>query len=308
MKAICVDDEALLVNHLVSLCRELPPLTEAVGFTRARDALAWLRDHDADLAILDIDMPDMSGMDLAKEIRKMKPEVAIIFLTGYAEFALQAFDLRVSGYLLKPVTKERLAAEVAHALADGTTTVCPAKVSITVCHLLTMAAGLTTQTIRDMAGGDYPVARIMPNTPCAIGAGVVQLCCLDVTEVEREELKTLLSGAGLVDELDEGLIDAACAVSGCGPAFAYLFLDALAQGGISCGLSEDKALLYAAKMLEGAAKLAAQSDKTPEQLKQAVCSPGGATIQGVHALERAKFPEIVAEAVKAAYRRTLELK
>lgn len=174
--------------------------------------------------------------------------------------------------------------------------------------LLTMAAGLTTQTIRDMAGGDYPVARIMPNTPSAIGSGVVQLCCLDLTQAETDELKLLLSGAGLVDELDEGLIDAACAVSGCGPAFAYMFLDALAQGGISCGLPEDKALVYAAKMLEGAAKLAAQSDKRPEQLRQAVCSPGGATIQGVYALEQANFSQTVMEAVKAAYRRTLELK
>ena len=174
--------------------------------------------------------------------------------------------------------------------------------------LLTMAAGLTTQTIREMAGGDYPVARIMPNTPCAIGAGMVQLCCLDLTQEEREELKLLLSGAGLVDELDEGLIDAACAVSGCGPAFAYLFLDALAKGGESCGLPKDKALLYAAQMLEGAAKLAARSERTPEQLKQAVCSPGGATIQGVYALEQGDFTQTVVRAVEAAYKRTQELK
>ena len=165
--------------------------------------------------------------------------------------------------------------------------------------LLTMAAGLTAQTIREMAGADCPVARIMPNTPCAIGAGVVQLACLGMTDEEKEELKLLLSGSGLVDELDEELIDAAC---------AYLFLDALAQGGVSCGLSKEKGLLYAARMLEGAAKLAAQSDLSPEQLKQAVCSPGGATIQGVHALEQADFAATVMEAVKAAYKRTLELK
>lgn len=174
--------------------------------------------------------------------------------------------------------------------------------------LLTMAAGLTTQTIRTMAGGNYPVARIMPNTPCAIGAGVVQLCCLDLTQGEREELIGLLSGAGLVDELDESLIDAACAVSGCGPAFAFAFLEGLAKGGVSCGLPQDKALLYAAKMLEGAAKLALESDKDPAALRQAVCSPGGATIQGVHALERGGFPQTVEAAVEAAYQRTLELK
>lgn len=174
--------------------------------------------------------------------------------------------------------------------------------------LLTMAAGLTTGTIREMAGGECPVARIMPNTPSAIGAGVVQLCTLGVTQEETEELKRLLAGAGLVDELDEGLIDAACAVSGCGPAFAYLFLEGLVQGGVDCGLSEEKALLYAAKMLEGAARLALESDKDPAALRQEVCSPGGATIQGVHALERGGFRDVTVEAVKAAYRRTLELK
>ena len=174
--------------------------------------------------------------------------------------------------------------------------------------LLTMAAGLTTETIREMAGGDCPVARIMPNTPSAIGAGVVQLCTLGVTQEETRALKGLLTGAGLVDELDEGLIDAACAVSGCGPAFAYLFLEGLVQGGMDCGLSEEKALLYAAKMLEGAARLALESHKDPAALRQAVCSPGGATIQGVHALERGGFRDVTVEAVKAAYRRTLELK
>ena len=174
--------------------------------------------------------------------------------------------------------------------------------------LLTMAAGLTMQTIRDMAGGQWPVARIMPNTPCAIGAGVIQLCHTGLLPAERDELKLLLSGAGLVDELDESLIDAACAVSGCGPAFAYLFLDALARGGEQCGLPRDKALLYAARMLEGAARLAQQSGQTPRQLTNAVCSPGGATIQGVHVLEQRDLQGIAMDAVQAAYRRTLELK
>lgn len=174
--------------------------------------------------------------------------------------------------------------------------------------LLTMAAGLTTTRIREMAGVDCPVARIMPNTPAAIGAGVIQLCHQGLTDVELAELTELLSGAGLVDLIDEEFIDAACAVSGCGPAFAYMFLDALAQGGESCGLPRDKALLYAAKMLEGAARLAGQSGKTPEELKQAVCSPGGATIQGVYALENAGFPAAVRSAVEASYKRTLELK
>lgn len=253
------------------------------------------------------------GGAMARAVRMSAPEVELFFANRSPEKA-QALASELAGQVqtnewvaqncsliflgVKPQLMGDVLSDLAPVLAGRTDRFV----------LLTMAAGLTTHTIREMAGGEYPVARIMPNTPCAIGSGVVQLCCLDVVDGEREELKLLLSGAGLVDELDEGLIDAACAVSGCGPAFAYMFLDALAQGGISCGLNEDKALLYAAKMLEGAAKLAQQSEKTPAELRQAVCSPGGATIQGVHALERAKFPEIVAEAVKAAYQRTLELK
>lgn len=174
--------------------------------------------------------------------------------------------------------------------------------------LLTMAAGLTTRGIGQLAGGDYPVARIMPNTPSAIGAGMVQLCTRGVTEEEKGELKALLSGAGLVDELDEELMDAACAVSGCGPAFAYLFMEALAREGEACGLPYQKALLYAGQMLEGAARLARDSGRTPQQLADAVCSPGGATICGVKALEEDGFSAAVARAVRASYARTLELK
>ena len=253
------------------------------------------------------------GGALARAVRMSGPEVELFFANRSVEKA-QALAAELVGQVqtnqwvaqncsliflgVKPQRMGEVLADLAPVLAGRTDRFV----------LLTMAAGLTTQTIRKMAGGDYPVARIMPNTPCAIGAGVVQLCCLDITKVETEELKLLLSGAGLVDELDESLIDAACAVSGCGPAFAYMFLDALAQGGISCGLPQDKALMYAAKMLEGAAKLAAQSEKTPAELRQAVCSPGGATIQGVHALEQANLSQTVTEAVKTAYRRTLELK
>lgn len=117
MRAICVDDEKLIADYVASLCREIPPLHEAQGFTRARDALNWLSENSADLAVLDIDMSDMNGLALAAEIKKLRPDTAIIFLTGYSEYAVDAFALRASGYLLKPVVKERLAEEVAYALS-----------------------------------------------------------------------------------------------------------------------------------------------------------------------------------------------
>lgn len=118
MRAICVDDERLITDYLVSLCRDIPPISEAAGFTCARDALRWLEENDAGLALLDIDMPDMNGLVLAAEIKKLRPDTAIVFLTGYSEYAVHAFALHASGYLLKPVSRDRLAAEVGWALSQ----------------------------------------------------------------------------------------------------------------------------------------------------------------------------------------------
>ena len=174
--------------------------------------------------------------------------------------------------------------------------------------LVTMAAGLTCESIRDMVGGDYPVIRIMPNTPCAIGKGVVQYCSLGVGEEELAEFAALMAPAGLIDRVDEKLIDAACAVSGCGPAFAYLFMEALADGAVACGLPRDKAMAYAAQMVAGSAEMVLQSGKHPGALKDAVCSPGGTTIQGVRALEERGFRAAAMNAVIAAYEKTLALK
>ena len=174
--------------------------------------------------------------------------------------------------------------------------------------LVTMAAGLTTDTIRAMAGGDYPVIRIMPNTPVAVGCGVVQMCTLDVTENEQEEFKRLMASAGLIDAISENLIDAASAVSGCGPAFLCLAMEAMADGGVACGLPRDKALMYAAQTMAGVGRLCIESGEHPGILKDKVCSPGGTTIQGVRALEKSGARSGFYEAVLAAYEKTLELK
>ena len=117
-----------------------------------------------------------------------------------------------------------------------------------------------------------------------------------------------LADAGKMDQIPEDKIDAASAVSGCGPAFVYLFAEALADGGVECGLPRDKALLYAAQTLKGAAELLLSTGKHPGELKDAVCSPGGTTIAGVHALEDCGFRAAAMGAVTAAYERTLELK
>ncbi|MCI8913531.1 MAG: pyrroline-5-carboxylate reductase [Lawsonibacter sp.] len=174
--------------------------------------------------------------------------------------------------------------------------------------LATMAAGLSCGRIQDFVDLDCPVIRMMPNTPAAIGAGVVQYCGRGVTVEELDDFAALIAPAGLVDSVPESLIDAASAVSGCGPAFAYLFMEALADGGVACGLPRDKAVSYAAQMLEGAARMVLENGKHPGALKDAVCSPGGTTIQGVRILEERGFRAAAMDAVIAAYEKTLKLR
>jgi len=173
--------------------------------------------------------------------------------------------------------------------------------------LVSMAAGLSMAQIRRMAGCGCPVVRMMPNTPCAVGAGMIQYCTDGLSAAEADEFARMLAKAGRVDALNEGLIDAASSVSGCGPAWAYQFIEALADGGVACGLPRAKAQEYAAQMLLGSAALVLQGGSHPGVLKDAVCSPGGSTIQGVRVLEERGFRGAVMDAVIAACDKTKDM-
>lgn len=175
--------------------------------------------------------------------------------------------------------------------------------------LVTMAAGLSKKAVQDFAGGSFPIIRIMPNTPCSIGQGVIlYTASQDVTPSEITCFTRMLQSAGMVDRINEATIDAAAALSGCGPAFAYLFIEALADGAVSCGVPRDKALTYAAQTVSGAAQMVISTGKHPGELKDNVCSPGGTTIAGVKALEDSAFRSGAMNSVIAAYKKTAELK
>ena len=175
--------------------------------------------------------------------------------------------------------------------------------------LVSMAAGLTMERIQELAGGAYPVIRILPNTPSSIGEGIILYACGEgITPAEEQTFLDTMAGAGLLSPLAEKLIDAGSAVSGCGPAFVDLFIEALADGGVACGLPRAAAMEYAAQMVAGSAKLVLESGKHPGALKDAVCSPGGTTIQGIRTLEKAGFRGAVIDAVIAAYEKNADLK
>ena len=174
--------------------------------------------------------------------------------------------------------------------------------------LITMAAGLEIQQIEDFVGTHLPIIRIMPNTPTSVGKGVIPYCANDlVTEEMITDWLEDMSECGLLDPLEERLMDAASALSGSGPAYLYLMLEAMADGGVACGLPRAKAMDYAAMTMAGAAEIYLSTHQHPGALKDAVCSPGGSTIAGVRILEQRGFRGAAMDCVCAAYAKNKEL-
>ncbi len=171
--------------------------------------------------------------------------------------------------------------------------------------LVSMAAGVTVERLNALFGKRLPVIRMMPNLPVTVGKGMTLWCVNSyVTEVEKQVFCSMFSKSGVLSELPERLIDAGSALSGCGPAFVCLFLEAMADGGVLCGLTRSQAMEYAAFTMMGTAALLTETGKHPGEVKDAVCSPGGSTIMGVRALEAGAFRSDVMNAVTAAYEKT----
>lgn len=174
--------------------------------------------------------------------------------------------------------------------------------------VVTMAAGVKMQTLCEMLGCEYPVIRIMPNTPVAIGEGVVLASRNEfVSDEDFEAFISDFAKAGSVHKLPENLIDAGTVVSGCGPAYIYMYMEALAKAGESLGLDRETAVMLAQETAKGSAALSIRSDKSLEDLRISVCSPGGSTIEGVKSFMASDLDGIVKTALDAAYKRNKEL-
>lgn len=174
--------------------------------------------------------------------------------------------------------------------------------------LISMAAGLSIDTINQMAGGNYKIIRIMPNTPVEVSEGEILYSTNEL--VSKDDLKIFLDNmkhAGVLTAIDESLMNAGCSVSGCGPAFVYMFIKGMAQGGISCGIDKETAIKLAAQTVLGSAKLLLESGIDPNTLINNVCSPGGSTIEGVKSLEKDNLESIIENAINASYKRNIEL-
>lgn len=170
--------------------------------------------------------------------------------------------------------------------------------------LVSVAAGVTLAQLRSWAGETVPVLRIMPNTPCEIGKGLTALSGgASAKEEHFAGVEQILAKSGLVERMEEEMIEPYNAIAGCGPAFVYPYIEALADGGVLVGLHRDEAIRYAAQMVLGAAAMVLETGKHPGELKDAVCSPGGLTIEGVAELERHGLRAAAIDAVVAAWKK-----
>ncbi len=176
-------------------------------------------------------------------------------------------------------------------------------------HLaVSIVAGVTLTTLGELVGSPARVVRVMPNTPCLIGSGASAFALgHSATQDDARIVQTLLTAGGIAAEVPERLLDAVTGLSGSGPAYVYLMIEALSDGGVRMGLPRELATRLAAQTVAGAAQMVLQTGQHPGQLKDAVASPGGTTIAGLHALETGGLRGTLMNAVIAATERAREL-
>ena len=174
--------------------------------------------------------------------------------------------------------------------------------------LISIAAGITLKQIADAVGVDKRIIRVMPNTPCLVGASASAFAASTAaTPADLQLVERLLNSVGRAVQVPEKLLDAVTGLSGSGPAFVAVIIEALSDGGVRMGLPRDLATMLAAQTVLGSAKLLLETGLHPGQLKDMVASPAGTTIAGLHALERGGLRATLIDAVEAATLRAVEL-
>jgi pyrroline-5-carboxylate reductase len=174
--------------------------------------------------------------------------------------------------------------------------------------VISIAAGVPTATIEAAFAKPVRVVRVMPNTPALVLAGAAGLCAGSrATPADLDTARTLFDALGKTVVVSEALMDAVTGLSGSGPAYIFVLIEALADGGVKMGLARDAALTLAAQTVYGSAKLLLETGLHPGELKDRVASPAGTTIAGLHALEERAFRGAIIDAVERATLRSREL-
>jgi pyrroline-5-carboxylate reductase len=174
--------------------------------------------------------------------------------------------------------------------------------------LISIAAGVTISKLENALGGNARVIRVMPNTPALVGSSATAFALgKSATATDAKLAEKLFSAVGIAFQLKESLLDAVTGLSGSGPAYVYVMIEALSDGGVAAGLPRDVATKLAAQTVLGSAQMVLQTGQHPGVLKDAVTSPGGTTIEGLHELEKGKVRGAFINAVRAAAEKSKKL-
>ena len=175
--------------------------------------------------------------------------------------------------------------------------------------VISIAPGKTVEMVAQKLGGQARVVRAMPNTPALLGEGMTGVCFDEqaFSQEEKEMICRFFTSFGKMERVEERLMDAVVCASGSSPAYVYMFIEALADSAVKCGLPRDKAYTMVAQTVLGSAKMVLETGKHPGELKDMVCSPGGTTIQGVRTLEKGGMRSAVMEAVIACVEKSGKL-
>jgi pyrroline-5-carboxylate reductase len=173
--------------------------------------------------------------------------------------------------------------------------------------VISIVTGVRLKVLAEKLGA-CRLVRVMPNTPCLVGQSASAFCLgAGATKDDAELMAKLLGSVGLAVQIEESLLDAVTGLSGSGPAYVYLMIEALADGGVRMGLPRETALRLAAQTVKGAAEMVLSTGEHPGVLRDRVASPGGTTIAGLHVLEMHRVRGALISAVEAATRRATEL-
>ncbi len=235
-----------------------------------------------------------------KDEALVKEKEAALGVTGTSDNAALAKNSDIVIIVVKPYQLNGVADEIRNVIE-------PDQI------IVVIAAGRTIASIKEVfttlaVAGSLKIVRTMPNTPAMVGESMTALCVNDhMTEEDIVKVKAIFSAIGKVEVVDEGMMDLITGLSGSGPAFIYMLIEAMADEAVRLGMTRNTAYLFASQTVLGSAKMVRDTGRHPGELKDAVCSPAGTTIAGVCALEEAGFRNAVMRGVRGAVERSQEM-
>ena len=230
---------------------------------------------------------DLLFTDKSKERCGMvQKETGVSFLSGNADVAKNVFLILA----VKPIVYPAVLADLKGVMREEQI-------------VISIAPGITVSTVSEGLGGFRRIIRIMPNTPALVGAGMTGYTLEEklFTREEIGEARGILKSFSEILQVEERLMDTVTTVSGSGPAYVYMFINALADAGVRYGLTKKDAIRMAAQTVYGSAKMVLETGEHPEVLRDNVCSPGGTTIAAVAAMDEAGFRNAILKGCEACY-------